>query len=133
MVTAAKLVCSTWKITQPGERDGQTLYRNRFAPQPVHLLHTAGKRTDVCYGVGTGGSAEVCEEAAADGRSGRGNHGQYAAVSRCGGRSCGARRGGEHEPVPRDPTVGEENRSQRCANAGAVPVEKHAAGGAHEG
>src|SRR5579871_5320102 len=44
MVTAAKLVYSTWKFTSPGERDGKTIYRNRFAPQPVHLLHSAGAR-----------------------------------------------------------------------------------------
>src|SRR5215469_2599695 len=133
MVTAAKLVCSTWKINEPGERDGQTLYRNRVAPQPFHLLHSAGERTDVCYGMGTGRSGKVREEAAADGRSGRGNHGQHAAVSRRCGRSCGAPRGGEHEPVPRDPAVGEENRPERCADISAVPVEEHAAGGAHEG
>jgi hypothetical protein len=28
MVTAAKLVCSTWKIKQPGDRNGKTIYRN---------------------------------------------------------------------------------------------------------
>ena len=30
VVTAAKLVYSTWKI-QPGERNGKTIHRNRFA------------------------------------------------------------------------------------------------------
>src|SRR3954464_3796446 len=58
MVTAAKLVCSAWKIQQPGERDGKAIYRNRSAPQPVHLLHSAGKRTDVCDRVGAGGSGQ---------------------------------------------------------------------------
>lgn len=32
VVTAAKLVYSTWKFTQPGERNGKAIYRNRFAP-----------------------------------------------------------------------------------------------------
>jgi hypothetical protein len=32
---AAKLVYSTWKITQPGERNGKAIYRNRLASQPV--------------------------------------------------------------------------------------------------
>jgi hypothetical protein len=40
---------------------------------------------------------------------------------------------GEHESVPSHPAVGEENRSPRRANAGAVFIEKHVAGGAHEG
>src|SRR5579862_3028325 len=40
VVTAVKLVYSTWRFTQPGERDGKTIYRNRFARQPVHLLHS---------------------------------------------------------------------------------------------
>ena len=31
MVTAAKLVYSTWKFTQPGERNGKAIYRNRPA------------------------------------------------------------------------------------------------------
>src|SRR6202163_3364217 len=58
MVTAAKLVYSTWKFTQPGERNGKTIYRNRFAPQPLHLLHAPGERADVCDGVGVGGSGK---------------------------------------------------------------------------
>src|SRR5258708_304876 len=44
MVTAAKLVYSTWKITPPGERNGKAIYRNRLAPQSVHLLPSFGKR-----------------------------------------------------------------------------------------
>src|SRR6202167_2730093 len=60
MVTAAKLVCSTWKMTQPGERNGKEIYRNRFASKPLYLLHTAGKRTDVCNGMGASGSVAVC-------------------------------------------------------------------------
>ena len=28
MVTAAKLVYSTWKFNRPGERDGKAIYRN---------------------------------------------------------------------------------------------------------
>ncbi len=52
VVTAAKLVCSTWSSTQtPGERHGKALYRNRFAPQPVHLLHAAGDGTGRCPGL----------------------------------------------------------------------------------
>ena len=37
-MTAAKCVYSTW--TFPGERHGKAIYRNRFAPQPIHLLHS---------------------------------------------------------------------------------------------
>jgi len=32
-VTAVKLVCSTWKSYKPGERNGKTIYRHRFASQ----------------------------------------------------------------------------------------------------
>src|SRR5271170_6789943 len=101
MVTAVKLVCSTWEIKQPGESNGKAIYRNRSAPQPVHVLHSAGERTNVCDRVGTGGSGQVREEAAAGRRSGGGNHGQHQTVSRGGGRTCSARSGGEHESVPR--------------------------------
>src|SRR5580693_7248539 len=118
MVTAAKLVCSTWKIKSPGDRNGKAIYRDRFAPQPVHLLHPAGKRTDVSDGMGTGGSGEVREEAAAGRRSGGGNHGQHQIVFRRGGGACGARGGRQHESVSGEPTIGEENGSQRRAGAG---------------
>src|ERR1700677_146550 len=91
MVTAAKLVCSTWKMTQPGDRNGKAIYRNRSAPQPVHLLHTAGERADVYDRLGAGGAGEIREEAAADRRGGGGNHGQHQAVSRRGVGTCGAR------------------------------------------
>src|ERR1700674_1816929 len=109
VVTAAKLVYSTWKFTQPGERNGKAIYRNRFAPQPVHLLHSFGKRADVRDGVGTGGSGEVREEAAAQRRSGGGDHGQHQIVFRSGGEACGARGGGEYESVSSDPPIGEED------------------------
>src|ERR1700690_3981232 len=59
MVTAAKSVCSAWKFTQPGESNGKAIYRDRSAPQPVHLLHTAGERADVCDRVGVGGAGEI--------------------------------------------------------------------------
>ena len=59
VVTAAKLVYSTWKITQPGERNGKAIYRNRSAPQPVYVLHTVGEREDVLDGVGAGMLPEV--------------------------------------------------------------------------
>src|SRR5712692_4954367 len=90
MVTAAKLVYSTWKITEPGERDGKAIHRNRFAPQPVHLLHSAGERADVCERVGIGGFREVRKETAAHRRSGRGDHGQHQIVFRRGSEACGA-------------------------------------------
>src|ERR1700746_3582163 len=54
VVTAAKLVCSTWKITQPGERNGKAIYRDRLASQPVYLLHSIGEREDVRDRVGAG-------------------------------------------------------------------------------
>src|SRR5438445_8869433 len=63
VVTAAKLVYSTWKFTQPGERNGKTIYRDRLASQPLHLLHPFGERADVFDGVGAGGSGEVRQEA----------------------------------------------------------------------
>src|SRR6266446_6127540 len=44
VVTAAKLVYSTWKITQPGERHGKAIYRDRPASQSIHLLHSIGER-----------------------------------------------------------------------------------------
>src|SRR5713226_6398608 len=47
VVTAAKLVYSTWKLTPPGERNEKAIYRNRLASQPVHLLHLIGERADV--------------------------------------------------------------------------------------
>ena len=37
------------------------------------------------------------------GRSGGGDHGQHATVSRCGGAAGGASGGGEHQSVPRHP------------------------------
>src|SRR5713226_4681997 len=85
VVTAVKLVYSTWKITPPGERNGKAIYRNRPAPQPVHVLHSIGKRTDLLEQMGAGESGVVCEEAAAGRRSGHGDHGQHAPVSRRGG------------------------------------------------
>ena len=39
----------------------------------------------------------------------------------------------EHQSVQSDLPVGEEDRPARRTNAGAVSVEGHAAGGAHEG
>src|SRR3974377_46548 len=80
VVTAAKLVYSTWKINEPGERNGQAIYRHRSAPQPVHVLHPAGERTHVCNRVGVGGFGEVRQEAAARRRSRGGDHGQYECV-----------------------------------------------------
>src|SRR5579862_2700398 len=77
MVTAVKSVCSTSKITQPGERNAKAIYRNRFAPQSVYVLHSARQRTDLYDRVGVGGSGQVREETAAERRSGSGNHGQY--------------------------------------------------------
>src|SRR5216684_5552830 len=74
VVTAAKLVYSTWKFTPPGERNGKAIYRNRLASQPVHLLHSIGERADVCNRVGVGGSGAVREEAAGLRRSSRGDH-----------------------------------------------------------
>src|ERR1017187_5776534 len=133
MVTAEKLVCSAWKFIQPGDRNGKAIYRDRFAPQPVHLLHSAGKRTNVRHGMGTGGSGEVRQEAPARRRSGGGDHRQHKVIFRRGGAACGARGGGQYEPVSCDPAVGEEDGSQRRADAGIVSVEEHVAGGAHEG
>src|SRR5579862_3610069 len=132
VVTAAKLVYSTWKITQPGERNGKAIYRNRLASQPVHVLPSIGEREDVPDRVAVGGSGAVCEEAAAWRRSGRGNYVEHAVVSRRRGPVCETRGGGGHPPVPRHQPVGEEDRSERRAAAVAVSVEGAVAGGAHE-
>src|SRR6266704_1157601 len=132
VVTAAKLVYSTWKITPPGERNGKAIYRNRPAPQPVHVLHSIGKRTDLLERMGAGGSGTVCEEAATFRRSGRGDYLQHAPVSRRGGAACGARGSGRHQSVSGHQSIGEEDRSERRAAAVAVSVEGTAAGGAHE-
>ena len=132
VVTAAKLVYSTWKITRPGERNGKAIYRNRLAPQLLHVLHPFGKRADVFEGVEAGGSCEVREEAASQRRSSGGDHGQHALVPRRSGEACGARSGGEHESVQGDSPIGEENGSERRADVGNVFIEEYVAGGAHE-
>src|ERR1700737_1418610 len=54
VVTAAKLVYSTWKINQPGERNGKAIYRNRLASQLLHVLHPFGNRAAFFEG-GQGG------------------------------------------------------------------------------
>src|SRR5260370_35316522 len=82
VVTAAKLVYSTWKINQPGERNGKAIYRNRLASQPVHLLHSIGKRAALLERWGLGGSGAVFKEAAGLGRGGRGDHIQNVMVLR---------------------------------------------------
>src|SRR5580658_8901783 len=56
VVTAVKLVYSTWKITQPGARNGKAIDRDRSASQSVHLLHSIGERPDLLEGVGLEGS-----------------------------------------------------------------------------
>src|SRR5258705_526550 len=129
VVTAAKLVYSTWKINQPGERNGKAIYRNRLASQPVHLLHSIGKRAHLLERVGLGGSGAVCEEAASLGRSGGGDHIQHEIVSRRSGAAGGTRGGGRHQSVSGHQSVGEEDGSQRRAAAVAVSVEGTAAGG----
>src|SRR5258707_187970 len=133
VVTAAKLVYSTWKFTPPGERHGKTIYRNRSASQSVHLLHSIGERPDVLEGVGLEGSGAVCEGTAGQRRSGGGDHGQHTAVPRGGGAAGGARGCGGYQSVPSDQPVGEEDRSPRRAAAVVVFVEEFVAGGAHEG
>src|SRR3954449_12921423 len=133
VVTAAKLVYSTWKFTQPGERNGKAIYRNRSASEPVHLLHSIGERADVCDRVGAGEPGAVCEEAAAQRRGGRGNHFQHTPVLRSGGAAREARGGGGYQSIPGDQPLGEEDGCQRRAAAVVVSVQGLAAGGAHEG
>src|SRR5580658_9385259 len=111
VVTAAKLVYSTWKIG-PGERNGKTLHRNRFASQPVHLLHSAGKREDLPDRVEAGGSGAVCKEAATFRRGGGRNHVQHAIVSRRRGATGSAGSGGGHQSVSRYQPVGKEDRPE---------------------
>src|SRR5580693_5723321 len=123
VVTAAKLVYSTWKYIRPGERNGKTIYRDRPASQPFHLLYSVRKRQDVHNRMGTGRLRAVCEEAEAERRSGGGDHFQHTSVSRCGGATCGARGSGGYQSVSGDQPIGEENRSQRCAVVVAVSVQ----------
>src|ERR1700732_3322840 len=94
VVTAAKLVYSTWKFRPPGERNGKTIYRHRFAPQPVHQLHSIGERADVFEGVGAGGFGKVRPETSVHRRNRGGDHRQHQIVFRGGGQACGARGGG---------------------------------------
>src|SRR5678816_3853855 len=92
VVTAVKCVCSTWSSTQtPGERHGKTLHRNRFAPQPVHLLYAAGDGTDLPEAVEARRSAAIHQEATRQRRGSGRNHGQRAVVLRGGGAACGTR------------------------------------------
>src|SRR4029077_19261327 len=108
VVTAAKLVYSTWKFTQPGERNGKALYRNRPASEPVHVLHSIGEREDIRHRVGAGGFDAVCEEAAGQRRSCGRDHVQHAVILRRGEAACGARGGGGHKSVSRHQQVGKE-------------------------
>ena len=65
MVTAAKYVYSTWQFhSQPGEKHGEALYRNRSASQRVHVLPAVGKRQKLLKPVAAGRSAALCEEIA---------------------------------------------------------------------
>src|SRR3954462_6278131 len=77
MVTAEEWVYSTWQFKrQPGERHGKTIYRNRPAPQPVHLLRAPAERAHLLKRMEPEGAGEIREEAAADRRSGGRDHRQ---------------------------------------------------------
>src|SRR5580704_15737925 len=132
VVTAAKLVYSTWKFRPPGERNAKTIYRDRLASQSVHLLHSVRKRQNLYNRVGAGRPAAVCKEIAAERRNRGGDHLQHAFISRCGGAACNASGGGGYESVSGDQPIGEENRSQRCQAALPISVEGFVTGGAHE-
>src|SRR5205823_11238506 len=132
VVTAAKWVYSTWEFQQPGERDGETLYRNRFAPRPVHVLRAAGKRQELFERMATGGPAALREEAAIHRRTGGGDHRQHATALRRSGAVRGAGIGSGQQPVPGDQPVGEEDRFERRAAAGTVPEQRFVAGGENE-
>src|SRR5579884_9352 len=132
MVTAAKWVYSAWKFTQPGRGNGEEIYRNRSAPEPVHVLYPAGEWALLSEHLAAGGSAALCEEAAAERRNCGGDHGQYEVVLRRGTAACSARGGGRHQPVPGDQPVGEEDRRAGRGAAGVVFEQGAAAGGAHE-
>src|SRR3972149_11950051 len=80
MVTAAEHVYSTWESADHRRRDGKTIYRDRPAPQPVHLLRAIGERQELPERMEAGEPAAVCEEAPAQRRSGRGSNGQYPVV-----------------------------------------------------
>ena len=66
MVTAAEPVYSTCSATKQEEYASATTYRNRPAPQPVHLLRAIGERTELFNGLETGGPAAVYQEVAAE-------------------------------------------------------------------
>src|SRR5215475_2832898 len=129
VVTAAKLVYSTWKF-QPTRRGrhGKAIHWHRSASQPVHLLHPIGKREDLCDRVGSGGSDAVSEEATGHRRSGGGDYVEYTAIFRCGGATGQTGCGGGHQSVPGDQPIGKEDRSARCTAVSAVSVEEPVAG-----
>ena len=84
VVTAAKCVYSTWQFnSRPGERHGKTLYRDRFAPQPVHLLRAAAQRQELSKPMAVRKSATICEEVTAKRRTRGGDNREYAAVRGC--------------------------------------------------
>src|SRR5580693_2575204 len=123
VVTAAKLVYSTWKFRPPGERNGKTIYRDRLASQSLYLLHSPGERQNLYNRVGAGRPAAVCKEIATERRNRGGDHLQHAFISRCGGAACNTSGGGGYESVSGDQPISEENRSQRCQAALPVSVE----------
>jgi transposase len=62
------------------------IYWHRSASQPLHVLHSIGKREDLRDRVGAGGSGAVREEAAGQRRSSGGDYVEYPAIF----RRCGA-------------------------------------------
>ena len=80
MVTAAESVYSTCSATQREEYASATTYRNRPAPQPVHVWRAIRERTELFGGMETSGPAVIREEAAAQRRDRRGGNREHAAV-----------------------------------------------------
>src|ERR1051326_4779623 len=60
MVTAAEPVYSTCSRRTEEEYANDKTHRNRPAPQPLHLLHAIGERTELFEGMEAGGSTAFC-------------------------------------------------------------------------
>src|SRR6516165_9890594 len=133
MVTAAKPVYSAWFSTKRRSHGNDTTHWSGSAPELLHGLYSARERKELRDRMEIGTIAEIRSQAAVKRRDrGRGD-GQHAAVPRRGGAACEARGGGQRQSVQSHHALSEEDRSQRCAQPGAVFGQGSAAGGALEG
>src|SRR5215469_1771354 len=121
MVTAAQPVYSAWISTKRRRYGSHTTHWNRSTPELLHRLYPAGERKELLDRMEVGTIAEVRSQAATERRDRGRGHGQHAPVPRCRGAACQAGGRGQSESVPGDHAFGEEDRSQRRPQPGAVP------------